>query len=291
MMSSIELKGLAELRNIDSLLTESRSSDLNRENVIFLPVDRLVSGQYQPRTFFDEKALVELAASIQSEGIIQPLIARKLDADKFEIIAGERRWRAACLAGLKVVPVVVRNVSDDTALAFALIENIQREELNPMDEAGAFVRLAEQFGMTHEEIAERVGRSRSAVSNMMRLLSLPDEIKHLLRSGKIEMGHARALLSLSPEEQGDIVSRIVNENLTVRQVEKLVNSAKSPHSVSGKENHFSRLCDEWVNRLSTKFSNKVSVRLNQNGSGRMIIHVDSPDEMNFFVESLIDREK
>jgi ParB family chromosome partitioning protein len=271
-MSNIELKGLSGLKNLDHLLAEIKSEEIFQENILNLSLNKLTPGKYQPRTEFDKDAIQELAQSIQSQGIILPLIVRPIDNDRFEIIAGERRWRAAQIVGLTSVPAVIRNISDDTALALSLIENIQRENLNAMDEATALFRLKNDFSLTHEEIAERVGRSRSAVSNLIRLLVLHDNVKALLRIGKLEMGHGRALLSLSSDQQNEIAEYIVKKNLSVRATEKLVSRKK----LSLEKNHALNSQREdkitlWENQLKQKFGHPVKIFFNNKGIAKIII--------------------
>lgn len=286
-MSTVELKGLKELGNLDSLLATSRSESFSKENFFNLPIDLLIPGKYQPRTHFDESSLEELVDSIKAQGIITPLLVRRQEAGHFEIIAGERRWRAAKLAQLKTVPAIIRDVSDNTALAFALIENIQREALNPIDEALAFMRLKDEFSMTHEQIAERVGKSRSAVTNLMRLLMLHDEVKDLLKSGKIEMGHARALLALDNVAQGEAAHRILSNNLSVRETEKLVQRMKAPASQRPAAPYeFEERISKWEKMLAEKLSSSVKVALNSKGEGRVIINVHSPEEVEWLVDNI-----
>lgn len=286
-MSTVELKGLTGLKGLDSLLVTVKAEDLSKENFFNIPLDRLVSGKYQPRTEMDEESLEDLVASIQAQGIILPLIVRRQSSGQFEIIAGERRWRAAKLANLKTVPAIIRDVSDNTALAFALIENIQREDLNPMDEALAFMRLKDEFSMTHEEVAERVGKSRSAVTNLLRLLLLHDEVKDLLRSGKIEMGHARALLVLDQPAQLEVAQKIVCQHLSVRETEKLVQRLKLPiHRPLVEEYEFKDNITQWEKALTAKLSSPVKVTLNSKGEGRVIINVHSPEEVEWLINNI-----
>ena len=278
----MELKGLKKLYGLDALITESKSDKLfYKEGIYHLAIHSLQSGKYQPRSEMDESSLKELASSIQSQGILLPLIVR-LDEEKYEIIAGERRWRAAKMLGLETVPAVIRNVTDDTALAFALIENIQRESLNSMDEALAFIRLRDQFSMTHEEIAERVGRSRSAVTNLMRLFGLSEEVKQLLQSKRIEMGHARALLSLSEQQQRLIAQEIVEKRLSVRDTEKLVKKNKNSVFISKNDPYHEKII-VWEKLLSDQLSTKVRINLNHQGNGKVIIHVNSVDKIDWLI--------
>jgi len=233
----------------------------------------------------DQDALMELADSIKAQGIIQPIIARRLGG-KYEIIAGERRWRAAKIAKLTEVPVIVKEIDNHTVLAFSLIENIQREDLNPIEEAVAFARFSEEFSMTHLDIAKMIGRSRAAVSNAIRLLSLSDSVKVLLKERMLDMGHARALLTLELEEQQLLAERIIEKTLTVRETEKLARTMKLPRTRKKKSvvNDDRSRC--WANELTKKLSSKVTINLNNSGSGTVVIHVDSPDEIDWFVKHI-----
>ena len=286
-MPNIELKGLRNLQNLDSLIEQSKLGEFSKENIFNFPLDLLISGKYQPRTAINESDLEELVASIQSQGILLPLLVRKSHSEKFEIIAGERRWRAAKIAELKTVPVIIHDITDETALAFALIENLQREGLNPIDEATAFLRLKNEFVMTHEEISKRVGRSRSAVSNLIRLLTLDDFVKDMLRTGKIEMGHARALLVLDEKTQQKITHLIINKNLSVRETEKLVQQSKLQHTTQiPHSSKFEENIIKWEHLLRDKFLSKVKVTLNSKGEGKIIIHVHSPDEIERIIDNI-----
>ncbi len=286
-MSNIELKGLRNLNGLDSLIAQSKGQESFKESIFNLPIESLTSGKYQPRSDIDDNDLSDLVASIKSQGILLPLIVRKINPEKFEIIAGERRWRAAKIVGLKTVPAVIRDVSDETALAFALIENIQREGLNPIDEALAFSRLRDEFEMTHEEISERVGRSRSTVTNLIRLLVLPDMVKEMLKMGKLEMGHARALLSLDLDSQEKIAKLIVDKNLSVRETEKIVQQYKTqPLMNLIPENKYQDRIAIWERIISERLSSNVKISLNPKGEGKIVISVHSPDEIEWFIKSI-----
>src|SRR3954467_15162635 len=211
-------KGLG--RGLDALL--GGADEPSREALMTLPVGRIRPGKYQPRTKMDQQALAELAASIRSQGLMQPLLVRPVDRDRYELITGERRWRAAQMAGLEEVPAVVREVPDEAALAMSLIENIQRENLNPMEEANGVQRLIEEFKMTHEQAADAVGRSRSATTNLLRLLKLAKPVQEMLMEGALEMGHARALLALDGARQIEVANRVASRHLSVRDAEGLV---------------------------------------------------------------------
>lgn len=240
-----------------------------------LAIEKLQRGEYQPRTNMDQDSLQELAASIQAQGIIQPILVRPVSDDKYEIIAGERRWRAAQIAQLEEVPVLVRNIPDEATLAVALIENIQRENLNPVEEAVGLKRLADEFELTHEEMAKSVGRSRTAVTNLLRLLSLSRGARQLLEHGKIEMGHARALLGLPTEQQDFAAAEVYSKGLSVRQTEALVrNYVKPKKTKSGtkKTADIKKLEESLAEKLGTT----VKVQ-DSNGKGKLVIEYKSLD--------------
>ncbi|HXX11964.1 MAG TPA: ParB/RepB/Spo0J family partition protein [Burkholderiales bacterium] len=268
-------KGLG--RGLDALLggDELRSP----EHLMNVALTQLRPGKYQPRTQMDPGAIAELAESIKAQGVIQPILARPLGDGHFEIIAGERRWRAARLAGLDSVPVLVREVRDDLALAMALIENIQREDLNPMEEAAGIQRLVDEFGMTHEAAAEAVGRSRSGVSNLLRLLSLVKPVQELILHGKLDMGHGRALLALSGAKQIELAHRIAAKNLSVRQAEHLAARALStPRSrkARGRDRDLVALEEELADHLGMR----VSIVPRKNGAGRLTIDYGNLDQLD-----------
>ena len=274
-------------RGLDALLTstspaETTPSDSNATGS--LPIEQLQPGEYQPRTRMDEESLQELAASIKSQGIIQPILVRPVVGGRYEIIAGERRWRAAQLAQLDEVPVLIRNIPDEATLAVALIENIQRENLNPVEEAVGLKRLMSEFDLTHEEIAKSVGRSRTAVTNLLRLLGLSHGAKQLLEYGKIEMGHARALLGLELEKQDYAAAEVYKKKLSVRQTEDLVrniNNPKKPAKKAAKSADIQRLEEELAEVLGTT----VSVE-DKNGKGKIIIDYRSLDILDGIIEHI-----
>ncbi len=223
----VKQKGLG--RGLDALLSGNGDTAITAEESLQnLEISKLQPGKYQPRTNMDQIALTELAESIKAQGIMQPILVRPIDADHFEIIAGERRWRAAQLAGLTEVPALIRKVPDESALAMSLIENIQRENLNPLEEAMGIQRLINEFGMTHQTAGEALGNSRSTISNLLRLLNLSTPVQELMMQGKIEMGHGRAILSLAPVQQIKIANLIAQKQLSVRETEKLVNQIEHP---------------------------------------------------------------
>lgn len=254
----------------------ARTSDLRH-----LPVDVMQRGKYQPRTDMRTDSLDELAASIRAQGVVQPIVVRPVAENRYEIIAGERRWRAAQIAGLHEVPVVVRDVPDQTAMAMALIENIQREDLNPMEEATALQRLILEFELTHQEAAEAVGRSRVAVSNLLRLFDLNDVVKRMLETGDLGMGHARALLGLQGDAQVEAARRVVKKGMSVRETEQLVRHAQSPQ-VKGKSSK--RIEDDPdVRRLQEDLSERLGAQVNfqhsAKGKGKLMIQYNSLDEL------------
>src|SRR3569623_387535 len=260
----------------------------------------LVAGQYQPRTRMDEGALYELAESIKSQGIMQPILVRKLakgpNAGKYEIIAGERRFRAAKLAGLESVPVLVRDVPDESAAAMALIENIQREDLNPLEEAHGLQRLVKEFGLTHEQAAQAVGRSRSAATNLLRLLRLADAMQSMLMAGDIEMGHARALLSLERATQVTAAHQIAAKKLSVREAEALVKklgaefNLTAPKPKAEKSRDLRRVEEELSDLLTAEVEVRVKKRVKRNGrteeTGEVAIQFASLDELNGLIDRL-----
>ena len=260
-------------------------------NLKKLPVEHMVRGRYQPRTEFNEEQLQELADSISKQGIIQPIIVRSISVDpakpKYEIIAGERRWRAAQLAGMHEVPVIVKKYTDEEAIAVSLIENIQREDLNPIEEATSLDRLIEEFGLTHQEAADAVGRSRAAVSNLLRLLSLEPGVKEILAHGEIEMGHARALLPLETTLQPSVASLVIKKGLSVRETEAHVRKLLNPPAKKSKNNVTEDLhISDLQNRLSDTLGAKVSCQHSAKGKGKLVIQYNSLDELDGILEHI-----
>ncbi len=277
-------KGLG--RGLDALLSGSKNE---KEDVLRdLSVTQLRPGKYQPRSYMDETSLNELAASIKSQGVMQPILARQMDGGDYEIIAGERRWRAAQLAGLTHVPVLVRSVQDNVALAMALIENIQRENLNPLEEAIGIQRLIDEFEMTHQTAADAVGRSRSAASNLLRLLKLSKPVQSLLMESKLDMGHARALLGLDGAQQISIANQVVIERLSVRDTENLVNKLLST-DVKTKQLHKAKEINRDLVRLQAELSDqlgtKVEIKTAKNGKGKLVMSYEN----NEHLDSLLDK--
>lgn len=263
-------------RGLDVLLGQVSSNNSDNNGMKMLNVNNLQRGKFQPRDNIDPETLNELATSITSQGIIQPLVVRKVTYDKYEIIAGERRWHAAQIAGLDKVPVIIREIDDQVALAIGLIENIQRESLTPLEEAKALLQLIEDFKMTHEEISNVVGRSRSSVTNLIRLLQLSEGAKKLLGQRKIEMGHARSLLPLTEEDQLMVANQVVAKSLSVRQTEELVKRVLNPKPKTSTtvEPYISEL----MKALSQKLNSKTEIKTTGD-KGKIIIHYKSEDEL------------
>jgi ParB family chromosome partitioning protein len=278
-----KIRGLG--RGLDALLGADETA-AGGETLASLAIDALQPGRFQPRARIGQEALAELAESIKSQGVMQPILARPIGAGRYEIIAGERRWRAARMAGLTNVPALVREVADRQALAIALIENLQREDLNPLDEATGIRRLTEEFGMTHAEAAEVVGRSRAAITNALRLLELAPPVQELLREGKLDMGHARALLALPALKQIEFAREAVARQLSVRQVEKRVAhlSARATARPRAKgDRDVARLEEELSGQLGTTVSIRTGAKP---GSGKLVIHYSSLDQLDALLNRL-----
>lgn len=275
---TLKKRGLG--RGLNALLGDAVLQDTQSGSELqSLPVEFLQRGKYQPRKDINPERLQELADSIKAQGIVQPIVVRRLAAEKYEIIAGERRWRAAQLAGLAEVPTLLRDIDERSALAIALIENIQREDLNPLEEAEALKRLLEEFGLTHQQVAEAVGRSRASVTNLLRLLELQPEVKQLLVSGQLEMGHARALLGLSGAKQVAAAHKIASLDLTVRAAEQLVKdlqAEKKPPETQQPDPDTVRL----QNHLTERLGARVVITHKSAGHGKLIISYSSLDELD-----------
>jgi ParB family chromosome partitioning protein len=271
-------------RGLDALLSnnnDTKSNDILRD----LKIDQLKPGKYQPRSHMDEVALNELASSIKAQGVIQPILTRELADGSFEIIAGERRWRAARIAGLSLVPVLVRRVEDNAALAMALIENIQRENLNPLEEAVGIQRLIDEFLMSHQTAADAVGRSRSATTNLLRLLKLPLIIQDMVMLGQLDMGHARALLALEGAEQVAAANKIVADKLSVREAEKLVNNILNPQPVHQKEKPDRDILN-LQEALSQRIGTSVQIKIGSKGAGKLVIEYSSHEHLDELINRL-----
>ncbi|CDF87122.1 ParB/RepB/Spo0J family partition protein [Pseudomonas sp. QL9] len=281
---AVKKRGLG--RGLDALLSGSSAATLQEEAVQVdsrelqqLPLDLIQRGKYQPRRDMDPQALEELALSIKAQGVMQPIVVRPIDGGRYEIIAGERRWRATQQAGLDKIPALVREVPDEAAIAMALIENIQREDLNPIEEAAALQRLQQEFQLTQQQVADAVGKSRVTVANLLRLIALPEEIKTLLSHGDLEMGHARALLGLPEQRQVEGARHVVARGLTVRQTEALVrqwlHAPAEPVKAVKADPDISRL----EQRLAERLGAPVQIRHGQKGKGQLVIRYNSLDEL------------
>jgi len=275
-MNPKKMKGLG--RGLDALLAANNTPDTHRQET--LPVTALQPGKYQPRTRMDPGSLEELAASIKAQGLIQPISVRPVSGGRYEIIAGERRWRASQIAGMSEVPVLIREIPDDAALAMSLIENIQRENLNPLEEAAGVQRLIDEFAMTHQEAADAVGRSRPATTNLLRLLQLAKPAQDMLMAGDIEMGHARALLPLPKSEQGRVAAQVVDKGYSVRETERMVARTLNPpqHKAAAKapDRDLLRLEDELADSLGAT----VKIAANRKGAGSLTIRFGSLDQLD-----------
>lgn len=282
-------KGLSALlssgsaSSMSNLLSEravDRGSVLGEEERLRnIPIDLIQRGKYQPRVEMNEAALEDLAASIKAQGVMQPIVIRSIAAQKYEIIAGERRWRASQMAGLSSIPAVVKQVSDEAAIAMSLIENIQRENLNPIEEAMALKRLQDEFELTQQEVASAVGKSRATVTNLMRLIGLHIDVQKMLQVGKLEMGHARALLTLSDTKQVEFAKLVANKGLSVRQTESLVRNVNTGSELDRKKSidpNIKKLEED----LGEKLGAKVIIQHTEKGKGRLVINYNSLDELD-----------
>jgi ParB family chromosome partitioning protein len=286
----VKKRGLG--KSLDALLVGSSLNvaeetpghgEVHKEKLCSLPVGQIQRGKYQPRRGMDPEALEDLASSIRAQGIIQPIVVRHILGGRYEIVAGERRWRAAQMAGMTEIPAIVRDIPDEAAVAIALIENIQRESLNPIEEAMALQRLLEEFSMTHQQVAEAVGKSRTTVTNLLRLLQLAEEVKTMLEHGDIEMGHARALLSLPESVQVDAAQMIVDKNLSVRETEELVRRLQMP-----KLPEMPKSIDPDIKRLQQDLSSRlkmmVAIQCNNKGKGKLVIRYSNLNELDSLLE-------
>ncbi|MBU1189650.1 MAG: ParB/RepB/Spo0J family partition protein [Gammaproteobacteria bacterium] len=281
-------------RGLSAMLARSEAEQRQQDqaNLRELPVDLIQPGRYQPRTVMDPDKLQELADSIRAQGMVQPIIVRPITTDSYELIAGERRWRAAQLAGLQVVPAVIRDVSDEVTVAMALIENIQREDLNPLEEAGALQRLIHEFAMTHEQAGKAVGRSRAAVSNLLRLLELEREVQQLVNQRALDMGHARALLALRGQAQIAAARHVVSKQLSVRATEQyLAGLASNAGTGNGQSTRRqSAQPDADTRRLQQQLTEQlgapIQIRHQSGGAGKLIISYHSLDELDGIIERI-----
>jgi ParB family chromosome partitioning protein len=284
-MSTSKRRGLG--RGLDALLTSaprdpSEETTTHQSELQKLPIEQLHPGKYQPRKDMSDEALNDLSNSIKSQGIIQPIVVRPISEHSYEIIAGERRWRAAQLAELDTVPCLIKDVPDESAVAIALIENIQREDLNAMEEAIALERLLMEFELTHQEVADAVGKSRTTVTNLLRLNNLNSEVKTFLEHGDIEMGHARALLALTDDEQTNTARMIVAKELNVRETEALIKKIQAPVKEVDKkvEDPDTKALEQ---KLSEKLGSQVSIAHNKKGKGKLVISYTNLDELDGIV--------
>ena len=263
----------------DAIAAVTSPEEGSNGKLAHIPVEFIQRGKYQPRRDMNQQALQELADSIKSQGVMQPIVVRPIANDRYEIIAGERRWRATQLAELDKIPCVIRDVPDEAAIAMALIENIQREDLNPMEEAVALKRLQDEFELTQQEVADAVGKSRSTITNLLRLIALTEEVKTLLEHGDIEMGHARALLSLAPSEQKEVAHQVVAKALSVRQTEALVRKVQQGVPKASVEKPHADVA-KLEESLSEKVGVPVSISYNNQGKGKLVLNYNSLDELD-----------
>lgn len=279
---ALKKRGLG--RGLDALLGDVMSSESEKsQDLQTLPIEFLKRGQFQPRKDMNPDSLRELADSIKAQGIIQPIVVRSIADDKYEIIAGERRWRAAQLASLQEVPVIIKQIDDRSAMAMALIENIQREDLNALEESEALRGLVDEFGMTHQQVADAIGKSRAMVSNLLRLLDLESEVKTLLANGSLEMGHARALLALDGEKQIEIANKVVNLGATVRATEKIIKDININKTTTPNKPDTDTL--RLQKELTEKTGAKVIINHQQSGKGKLVFNYTSLEEL----EGIISR--
>ncbi|HCT98858.1 MAG TPA: chromosome partitioning protein ParB [Methylococcaceae bacterium] len=281
---NVKKRGLG--RGLDALLGEIPTIKQGAQTTNTLPVDVLQRGKYQPRTDINPERLQELANSIAMQGIVQPIVVRSVAPGRYEIIAGERRWRAAQIAGLQEVPVIIKDMDDRTAIAIALIENIQREDLNALEEAQALHRLLTEFSMTHQDVADAVGKSRATITNLLRLLELQTEVKKMLQNNQIDMGHARALLPLVGEAQISLARKIVNQGLSVRVTEQLVKTLLQPKSTTTTPRIDTHIT-QFQRELDMKFDGRLKVESKKNGSGKLVFFYTTQDELNGILSKIV----
>jgi len=287
-----KLKGLG--RGLDALLAGDMGTVGEADSLMMLKVEQLRPGKYQPRSYMDDAALQTLAASIQAQGIMQPILVRQLSDEQYEIIAGERRWRASQIAGLSEVPVLVREIADEAALAMALIENIQRENLNPLEEALGIKRLIDEFAMTHEKAAEAVGRTRVTVSNLLRLLTLSAPVQEMLMQSKLDMGHARALIGLTGAQQIMLAKKTIQDDLSVREVESLVKKTMADSGDVSEKNKSKQQVKPSSSKdvlrlqetLSDQLGASVSIKAKANGAGILKINYASLDQLDEIIAKI-----
>lgn len=285
---TVKKRGLAKGRGLDALLGSIQKEKLQLEaqsldhgQLKQIDVHLLKRGEYQPRRYINEQDLQELAASIEKHGVMQPIVIRPIEDEKYlyEIIAGERRWRAAQLAGLTEVPAIVRDLTDQVAIALALIENIQRQDLNPIDQAMALQRFHDEFGLSHQEIADTVGKARTTVSNLLRLLTLAEPVKDFMQQSLLDMGHARAILTLKAKDQLKAAEHVIEKSLSVRQTEQLVREMNAPKQAKEKQPASSDI-QQLTQRLSDRFGADVKIDHNKQGKGKLVINYHSLEELD-----------
>ena len=285
-------------RGLDALLgaaepdTETNSDSTQSEpEIAHLPIDLIQRGRFQPRREFDQDSLQELADSISAQGVVQPIVVRPVEDERYEIIAGERRWRASQLAGKEEIPVVIRAVDDQAAMAMGLIENIQREDLNAVEEASALHRLLHEFGLTHQQVAEAVGKSRTTVTNLLRLLDLNEDVKAMIENRSLEMGHARALLGLKGADQSEAARKVAESGLSVRETEELVRTLLGKTESTKKRTNSDEMNEDpdvqrLVGELSEKLGAAVKLQQSKGGKGKLVISYNSLDELDGILEHI-----
>ena len=275
-------------RGLDMLLSSTSKDAAKDSDLKKLPVEKISKGKYQPRLSIDPDALQDLAESIKAQGLVQPVVVRRLDNGNYELIAGERRWRASQMAGLHTIPAVVRDVPDEAAAAMSLIENIQREDLNPLEEALAMSRLIADFGLTHQQTAEAVGRSRTAVTNLLRLIDLEEQTKELLDTRQLDMGHARALLALSGQMQTDTAIKVAKKELSVRETERLVKKLLVSDEGESKKSSVKKALEvlKLEESLAEKLGAQVAIQYNTKGKGKLVIEYNNLDELDGILDHI-----
>jgi len=279
------LLGAAGANSVEEI-TNPAPATIDNKALKELDVDLIQRGIYQPRVHFDDDALIELADSIKAQGVVQPIVVRPIAAGRYEIIAGERRWRATQLAGLQKIPAVIKEIDDKTTAAVSLIENIQREDLNPIEESRALQRLIDEFGLTHQECADTVGRSRASVSNLLRLQDLREEVKNFLDKGEIEMGHARCLLSLNADQQLHVAQQVIKKGMSVRETEAMARRLLNPPEKTSTTTEVDPNIQNLENNLSEKLSAKVHFKHGKNGKGQLVISYNSLDELDGILDHI-----
>ena len=280
---NVKKRGLG--RGLDALLGEMPTTN-DESGTHALSIELLQRGKYQPRRDINPEKLQELANSIAMQGIVQPIVVRSVSPGRYEIIAGERRWRAAQIAGLQNVPVIIKEMDDRTAIAIALIENIQREDLNSLEEAEALHRLLTEFTMTHQQVADAVGKSRATITNLLRLLELQPEVKKMLLNNQLDMGHARALLALIGDQQIIVARKIVNQGLSVRLTEQLVKGLLNPKQIDSIPRIDTQIT-QFQAELDLKFDGRLKVESKKNGSGKLVFFYTTQDELNGILSKIV----